>query len=554
MNNIAQRVAPHIVKPTTFRKLVTHLNKPGVLLPVILLESTVTGGRTLQAYKRGGYTEARERICEESLGAVFWLFGVKVFNSIGNIIGKKFLGIDQPDFSLAKDSTRNAFENIARDKNLTEAQKKKYIKFKFTKITASVLLAAGFLGFVVPKINQGITRRMLKRDKKKNVNTPEKTNLPQYENINDFISKVAANSTKKPAFKGAGSRAVERLAKITNSLENDDICKLFATDSGVLSGRTYNARNNDERIEILFRDGASIYFYLKSTKHIIKFLNKRDGFGGKLSALDPITAERVHNSLIVQMLRSPGFKNQTIDLELMKRLAYGSDPKKVEEQLEKIKFKNGDVIAFSEFEKIMKESGCDEKTLRKAIKMSKLQPERALDDLGLKGQVGKILTKQQVRDILNDSVVSRPSFLHNVMKDSFDGHSSNVFGGMVEWLGKKGGIFAKLFKHEKDPYGGALFNPYKFVSQESVDNLRKNIDDYVSAIIEYAEKNKINELSPDLLSKVNKMNLRRNAAHIAAGLGVSSLFLSTIIPKIQYLITRIRTGSDNFPGVKDLNN
>ena len=29
-------------------------------------------------------------------------------------------------------------------------------------------------------------------------------------------------------------------------------------------------------------------------------------------------------------------------------------------------------------------------------------------------------------------------------------------------------------------------------------------------------------------------------------------FLSTIIPKAQYYITKLKTGSDKFPGVKDM--
>ena len=50
------------------------------LVPLIMLECFVTGGRTLQAYDRGGFEEARERFTEESIGAAFWFGGVKMFN------------------------------------------------------------------------------------------------------------------------------------------------------------------------------------------------------------------------------------------------------------------------------------------------------------------------------------------------------------------------------------------------------------------------------------------------------------------------------------------
>ena len=49
-----------------------------------------------------------------------------------------------------------------------------------------------------------------------------------------------------------------------------------------------------------------------------------------------------------------------------------------------------------------------------------------------------------------------------------------------------------------------------------------------------------------------KKNFWKNALHIGSGLGISALFLSTIIPKVQYWITKVRTGSEEFPGTKDI--
>ena len=71
-----------INKPSAMRRFVTSLDKSGAILPVLLLEGTVTGGRTYQAYKRDGFVEARERVTEESLGAIFWLFGATLFGKL----------------------------------------------------------------------------------------------------------------------------------------------------------------------------------------------------------------------------------------------------------------------------------------------------------------------------------------------------------------------------------------------------------------------------------------------------------------------------------------
>lgn len=524
VNNITAQAAKYIQKPTNMRKFVTHLNKAGVLLPVVLLEATVTGGRTYQAYKRGGATEARERLCEESVGAVFWLFGVKFFNEIGNWIGKKYLNIENPAFSLAKDAVRHPFENMVRDKNL-DAVKKKLVAFKFTKIALSVLLAGGTLGFVVPKINQAITRKMLKNDAKKQQNQPNENKqiqsaaVAQTESMDEFVERTSNN--QNPTFKGL---SIDKFATLTNNLENHDIYKLLSTDVGVLAGRGYNARNKDERIEIIFRDGASIYFYLLCKDHVIKLMQKLDGFGGKLSKLDPTTAMATHNSLVTQMFvhakKNPNYKT---DIETMKKYVLGSNPEKVEKDLAKIKFGKGDIIALEDFEKLAKEAGIsvDDNLLLKAKAMASLQPERELSDIGKpKGKPMALLTKQQVRDVLSDSIVSRPSFIKRVMKETFN---------------------------------GALTDKYNFIPRGQIETLRQNIDDYVKSILEYSQKNNVKEITPELLVQLNKKNFWKNALHIGSGLGVSALFLSTIIPKVQYWITEKRTGSKDFPGIKDIN-
>ena len=51
-----------------------------------------------------------------------------------------------------------------------------------------------------------------------------------------------------------------------------------------------------------------------------------------------------------------------------------------------------------------------------------------------------------------------------------------------------------------------------------------------------------------ILNKASKSNFKWNAINWGAGFVTSALFLSTIIPKTQYLITKWRTGSNEFPG------
>src|SRR5574344_1269566 len=76
-------------------------------LPVIALEAFVESGRTYQAYKRGGFDEARERITEEFSGAVFWMGGVAGLNWVFEKLGQKLLKLPKINVSIARDSDRD---------------------------------------------------------------------------------------------------------------------------------------------------------------------------------------------------------------------------------------------------------------------------------------------------------------------------------------------------------------------------------------------------------------------------------------------------------------
>ena len=130
-------------------------------LPVIALEAFVEGGRTLQAYNRGGFDEARERITEEFSGAVFWLGGVTALNWLFEKIGQKFLKLPNKVVDIASDEVRKPLTNYLTNERTKDGAKileKTMARFKFAKVISSVLIANAFIGFVLPKVNQAITR------------------------------------------------------------------------------------------------------------------------------------------------------------------------------------------------------------------------------------------------------------------------------------------------------------------------------------------------------------------------------------------------------------
>ena len=100
------------------------MTKPDAMAPIIGLEATVTGGRTVQAHKRGGKDEARERLIEETTGAIVWLGGVKVINDcVGDPLLKKLFG---GNFDVGTDKVlRTPFENFMKKNPPKGAEKQR---------------------------------------------------------------------------------------------------------------------------------------------------------------------------------------------------------------------------------------------------------------------------------------------------------------------------------------------------------------------------------------------------------------------------------------------
>lgn len=581
-----------IKKSSAGRKFVTMLDKKGAILPVLLLEATVTGGRTYQAYKRDGFVEARERVTEESLGAIFWLFGATMAGKLFDKIGQTFMKVPKNMPDVGRDGLRTPYNNfinktaailrIPADKK--ELLSKNLAKFAVGKTFASLITACLFIGYVVPKVNQAITKHLYGRMSKKDPNHEKGPNpytnrltikdaraifsakgvsINAVENFKAHKDLAPANSTTaaarkdRPSFKGGA----DSLLRIVQNFEENDIWKLMGTDVGTVTGRTANARNKDERVEILFRDLSSIYFYCFSMPAIVAFMNKKDSFKGLNTKLNPMSAMQVHNSL-VQKMADMGIKEMTP--EAFSEAALGNDenykklyekifPKQPEPQAKKIlgfiKVKPEKVyrtISVEEFEKIVDKNASDlfasakaedKQTLIDALKakakqMSALQPEKLKDKNSILKE--KVLTESQVEDVLKGGWAREPEFLKGILNDIFEDKIIDPFK-------------EKSTAKRTNP----LSNPYKYIPLSDIEDRRQRILGYVQSIVEEA-KNRKGNVDFESMLKLNKRNTTKNGLFMGLAMGVSALFLSTIIPKIQYYITYLRTGKNSFPGTEDM--
>ena len=495
---------------------VTSMTKPDAMAPIIGLEATVTGGRTVQAQKRGGKDEARERLIEEATGAIVWLWGVKFLNDyIGDPILKKLFG---GNFDVGTDKIlRTPFDNfMMKDiKKYKNSPKRKFSKrqvalIKATKVLASVLIADAFIGLVVPPLNQKLTRSLAKKkmeQKNQENNTQDKL---------DISSKNTENTKESLAFKGGGGIAAINV--FTNAIEKTNTGKLLSTDAGLTSGRIYSARNNEERKEIAIRDIGSIYFYMWAQNHIASLLNYAET--GRFSRLNPNSA-KILDEKLVKFIESKG---GSMTVEEFRNAILGKNPSEIKlpegiesefetaelskmtKFMDKIRNKQTEPLKVIELDKLKKYKDF-EKIWSRLEAMSQLQPNR-------KGI--PVITKQQIIDAINVSQINDPVFL-NKMFTKFTNKASN--------------------------------DPYKYVSNKKLYGLKTDMENYVKDICKNAKNGKINNES---LKKMKNKNLTYSGINFVAGFSVAALFLSTLIPKFQYWVTKQKTGKDDFPGTYDL--
>lgn len=498
------------------------------IAPVILLEACVESGRTYQAYKRGGYTEARERLTEEMLGAAFWFSGVPLFNSlIDKFVGKKIYKLPETNFDTGKDAVRNPFANymkkFANEMKINPAKAENIIaKYKFGKVMTSIILANCLVGFVLPKTNQAITKHLLKKQNSTNKNNkPDTKNDTPYNNVqHQYTMDNFLNNNKDVSF---GAISPQTLMSLAYSFENNPKYGLLSTDMGVWIGRGVCARNNHERTEVLFRDISSSYFYMFNMPVIAYILNKiQDGKGTRL---DPIAAKQT-TDLMKSVLEQE--QNGKMSVKEFRTAVLGNPDNKAyitKDISEALREGNGtiEINKFAELLKDVKAKYPDvdiSKFETNARKMAKLQPAIAEKE---------IITERQILNVFKGGAVNIPEFLKNVFTCSTS--EQNLFTGKISEP-----VFDK---------------PLSFISNETFIKKQNEIEGYVESIIKKA-KNK--EITKELLDKACKTNYTKNAFNWGLGFVISAAFLSTFIPKIQYWITRKVTGSNEFPGTADYSN
>ena len=484
---------------------VTTMTKPDNRAPIIASEALCISGRTRMAYKRGKGQEARERLIEELSGTITWLYGVSSLNFLGDKFLEKILKRKGVNFDTGSDIMRRPFDNFMMNKNNYPKgfTPKKIAWLKGAKVISAVVLADLFIGCVVPKSNQALSRLINKKHTEKESKTPELS----ISNI-----KTPDNNTKigTPSFTGLAA-----LNGFTHIIENTNIGKLVATDIGIVGGRASNARKKEEALDIGVRDIGSMYFYYWARGDVGSLMNLIETGGKTHRRLDPKSVNFV-SSYIEEFLKSKGGSMPAAEFreamfgngfaEVPTNLNFEKEaPSKMAVFMSKLGKKLPVPTEAIELDKFLDALSPEirEQYEAAARKMSELQPKRC----GVRNN-----NKNQIEDLFKGGEINSPKFLHAIFDNFTDG----------------------IYKDE-----------YKYVSHKSLYKHKDNVSQYIDDIIKAAKDGNIDT---KLLKSVKNKNLMYNGLNFAAGFIVAVAFLSTLIPKIQYYITRRVTGKEGFPG------
>ena len=222
----------------------------------------------------------RERIIDEYATSAVWLGGIPLVGKIcDKIINKKGFnpnistdllkgdGLQNLDLNieLFKDKAPQAVQDLLKIKN----NKAQYQKLLGIKLLASILIPTLVMGFVLPKLNFGLTKKIMKNPDKQ----AQKFNYSV--DINDFEKLITKKNSNKPSFKSNLFIALNKLTTVQ---------KMAITDGGLSIGRVSTARNKNEALDNGIKMTGMMYLNYIAPKKIAKAL---DFFTEKIFKINP---------------------------------------------------------------------------------------------------------------------------------------------------------------------------------------------------------------------------------------------------------------------------
>lgn len=224
----------------------------------------------------------RERIIDEYGTSLVWLGGIPLIDKIaGKIIKKKGFNPNVNLKLFKEDEVQGINKNIEKFKNIApdavkdlikvKNNKKLYETFLASKFFASVAIPIALMGFVLPKLNYRLSKKIMGKNDSTVYSEPSFTG--------NFAATMANFST------------LDRMAM---------------TDGGLAVGRVSTSRNKYEAIDNAVKMSGMLYLNFVAPKQIAKLLDSTTGKLFKLNVnLDPIMLD---NNEFLSAIRNGNLK------------------------------------------------------------------------------------------------------------------------------------------------------------------------------------------------------------------------------------------------------
>ena len=513
--------------------ILSHLDSPTSLAPVVVKDGSNITGRTLMAEENGGEHEARERFIEEFGTGALWLGGIPLSRLIYDSVVFKKNGLD-PEVSIEKlpeiDKQTGKLKEVVKPQQLSPETLKelspgakeegvklveKYLKLNKSKFLISTFVPFALLTLVLPKLNQQLSKQIIlsRALKEKEKLNRQKQQQPVQRNqvlgplaftegsINaglksDKLKQLEArfrrdisaptkieqiNGLKQnPGFSGIGTA----ILNVAASAQRDPVNNMILLDLGISGNRvTFVPRNNQERVEYGVKEGGIIFFLFFAQGLIQKGFNK--------------LAKAI---------------NRPIDLDFKTLFRNEKFTTKMKE-LHSLESKQEQNESIAKLTKVT--NGASEPPKEKGFF------EKVSDTLSLWfGKPKPVDTTYE--------------------KESYDFIRSNH--GKDDYLtlhtAKKTGLL------QLDKKNASKLDERKYIDTTKIKNLGDNIGEFAEAML------RSKEAKGTTAERFIKSVRNTKAAFLAANLAICAGMLGYVLPKIQYLYREKVYGNKEFPGTR----
>lgn len=178
-------------------------------------------------------------------------------------------------------------------------------------------------------------------------------------------------------------------------------------------------------------------------------------------------------------------------------------------------------------------------------------------------QLESIISKLKASK-LDDAIISKVDDALKVVQTSAKSTGYITQEAIEEVI--KGGVIrdSKFLSKVLSNVNGAVKDPMAYVAKGEKVELQKTVKLYAQRVMQELEKSgaikpgekidlkKVEKVISSTIEQAKSKSFNYKVAYIAASIALGVTLLGWIIPKTQYLITKMRTGKDEFPGVAGL--